>query len=56
MNLADLATGLIKDIGFPVFVAIYLLILFKNHISANTKALNSLEQAIKSLINMLEGK
>jgi len=48
--------GFIKEIGFPIFVAIYLLTHFRKILEKNTKALSELAKFVKNLNDNNEKK
>lgn len=48
--------GFIKEIGFPIFVAIYLLTHFRKILEKNTKVLSELAKLVKSLNDKNEKK
>jgi len=40
---------LIKSVGFPIFVAVYMMVIMKKSIDRNTKAINDLKECIIKL-------
>ncbi|GAI34362.1 unnamed protein product [marine sediment metagenome] len=44
-------TAFIKDLGFPIFVAAYLLIHFRKSLKENTEAIMELTRLVRNLNN-----
>jgi len=51
----EVAVGFIKEIGFPVFVAVYLLTVHRKALQENTKAINELTRYVKNHNDGVEG-
>lgn len=49
-------TAFIKDLGFPIFVAAYLLIHFRKTLKENTEAIIELTKLVKNLNNKNQKK
>ena len=49
-------TSFIKDLGFPIFVAAYLLIHFRKTLKENTEAIMELTKLVRNLNNKNERK
>ena len=49
-------TAFIKDLGFPIFVAAYLLIHFRKSLKENTEAIMELTRLVRNLNNKNAGK
>jgi len=41
-------TDLIKSVGFPIFVAVYMMIVMKRSIDRNTEAINDLKDWLRN--------
>lgn len=55
-QIVGLATNFIASLGFPIFVAVYLLIYQKRSTDALEKAIRDLDLAIHALLDHLEDK
>lgn len=54
--LYDTIAGVVKEVGFPIGVAIYLLVIFRKSIVENTKAIMELTRYIKNHNDKVEKK